>query len=121
VVAPDAVQKMQHWMGKGLTGMRIFTSGSTHAAQETFSPTRPHSRSGNTQRPGAVGLHADAAARPATFTNRAPEVPKVRDHRPFRPHRAADGPPFAAAAPLFALSKYPNVTLKLTHADRAVG
>src|SRR4029078_8257155 len=36
VVAPDAVQKMKHWMGKGLTGMRIFTSGSTHAEQETF-------------------------------------------------------------------------------------
>ena len=27
---------MKHWMGKGLTGMRIFTSGSTHAEQETF-------------------------------------------------------------------------------------
>ena len=36
VVAPDAVAKMRHWMGKGLTGMRIFTSGSTHAEQETF-------------------------------------------------------------------------------------
>ena len=36
VVAPDAVQKMKHWMGKDLTGMRIFTSGSTHAEQETF-------------------------------------------------------------------------------------
>src|SRR3979490_2233387 len=36
VVAPDAVQKMKHWIGKGLTGMRIFTSGSTHATQETF-------------------------------------------------------------------------------------
>ena len=36
VVAPDAVEKMKHWMGKGLTGMRIFTSGSTHAEQETF-------------------------------------------------------------------------------------
>ncbi len=36
VVAPDAVEKMKHWMGRGLTGMRIFTSGSTHAEQETF-------------------------------------------------------------------------------------
>src|SRR6266853_1621214 len=36
VVAPDAVAKMKHWMSKGLTGMRIFTSGSTHAEQETF-------------------------------------------------------------------------------------
>src|SRR5215208_5215286 len=36
VVAPDAVQKMQHWMGRGLTGMRIFTSGSTQLEQGTF-------------------------------------------------------------------------------------
>src|SRR6267154_2181957 len=36
VVAADAPAKMKHWMGKGLTGMRIFTSGSTHAEQETF-------------------------------------------------------------------------------------
>src|SRR3954471_5900348 len=36
VVAPDAPAKMKHWMSKRLTGMRIFTSGSTHAAQETF-------------------------------------------------------------------------------------
>src|SRR5882672_2912787 len=36
VVAPDAPAKMKHWMSKGLTGMRIFTSGSTHAEQETF-------------------------------------------------------------------------------------
>src|SRR6185295_3602564 len=36
VVAPDAVAKIKHWMGKRMTGMRIFPSGSTHAAQETF-------------------------------------------------------------------------------------
>src|SRR6201995_1686662 len=36
VVAPDNVDKMKHWVSRGLTGMRIFTSGSTHAAQETF-------------------------------------------------------------------------------------
>src|SRR5258708_50901 len=36
VVAPDAVAKMKYWTGKRLTGMRIFTSGSTHAEQETF-------------------------------------------------------------------------------------
>ena len=36
VAAPDAVARMKHWMAEGLTGMRIFTSGSTHAQQETF-------------------------------------------------------------------------------------
>jgi len=117
VVAPDSVQKMKHWMGKGLTGMRIFTSGSTHAEQETF--------------------FADEAAYPAwtfasdqglsvcmqmrvkglplleTVLKRFPKARVIIDH--FARAEAADGPPFAAAAPLWALSKYPNVTLKVTH------
>jgi len=117
VVAPDAAQKMKHWMSRGLTGMRIFTSGSTHAEQETF--------------------FAEAAAHPAwtfasdqglsvcmqmrvkglplleTVLQRFPKARVIIDH--FARAEAADGPPFAAAAPLWALSKYPNVTLKITH------
>ena len=29
ILAPDATQRMRHWMSKGLTGMRLFTTGST--------------------------------------------------------------------------------------------
>ena len=117
VVAPDAVEKMKYWMGKGLPGMRIFTSGSTHAEQDTF--------------------FADEAAFPAwhfasdlglsvcmqmrvkglplleTVLQRFPKARVILDH--FARAEAADGPPFASAAPLFALSRYPNVYLKLTH------
>ena len=117
VVAPDAVLKMKHWMGKGLTGMRIFTSGSTHAEQETF--------------------FADAAAFPVwqyasdeglsvcmqmrivglplleTVIQRFPKVRIILDH--FARAEAAEGAPFPSAAPLWALAKYPNVYLKLTH------
>src|SRR5678816_3430637 len=28
ILAPDATQRMRHWMSKGLTGMRLFTTGS---------------------------------------------------------------------------------------------
>jgi predicted TIM-barrel fold metal-dependent hydrolase len=117
VAAPDAVARMKHWMAEGLTGMRIFTSGSTHAEQETF--------------------FADEAAYPAwtfasdqglsvcmqmrviglplleTVLQRFPKARVILDH--FARAEAADGPPFAAAAPLFALAKYPNLYLKLTH------
>jgi predicted TIM-barrel fold metal-dependent hydrolase len=117
VVAPDAVDKMKYWRAKGLTGMRIFTSGSTQAEQGTF--------------------FADAAAYPAwnyasdtglsvcmqmrvkglplleTVLKRFPQVRVILDH--FARAEAADGPPFMAAAPLFALARYPNVYLKLTH------
>src|SRR5262249_25231996 len=44
---------------------------------------------------------------------RFPRVRVLMDH--FARAEAADGPPFAAAAPLFALAKHPNVYLKLTH------
>ena len=36
VLAPDAVEKMKHWIGKGFTGMRLFTTGSTMPGQATW-------------------------------------------------------------------------------------
>jgi predicted TIM-barrel fold metal-dependent hydrolase len=30
LLAPDAVARMQHWMQRGLTGLRLFTTGSTN-------------------------------------------------------------------------------------------
>ena len=45
--------------------------------------------------------------------DRFPKVRIILDH--FARVEAADGPPYAAAAPLFALAKYPNLYLKLTH------
>ena len=48
-----------------------------------------------------------------TVLKRFSRVPVILDH--FARAEAADGPPFASAAPLWALSKYPNLHLKLTH------
>jgi L-fuconolactonase len=48
-----------------------------------------------------------------TVLKRFPKVRVIIDH--FARAEAAGGPPFAAAAPLFALARYPNVYLKLTH------
>jgi predicted TIM-barrel fold metal-dependent hydrolase len=117
VVAPDAVTKMKHWMGKGLTGMRIFTSGSTHAAQETFfadAAAFPAWQYASDQGL-SVCMQMRVAGLPLleTVLKRFPGVRVILDH--FARAEAADGPPFAAAAPLFALAKYPNVYLKLTH------
>ena len=36
VLAPDAVEKMRHWMDRKLTGMRLFTTGSTMPGQATW-------------------------------------------------------------------------------------
>src|SRR5262245_54454097 len=117
VVAPDAAAKMKHWMGKGLTGMRIFTSGSTHAAQETFFADEaafPAWQYASDQGlPVCMQMRVAGLPLLETVLKRFPKARVILDH--FARAEAADGPPFAAAAPLFALAKYPNVYLKLTH------
>jgi predicted TIM-barrel fold metal-dependent hydrolase len=117
VIAPDAVAKMKHWMSKGLTGMRIFTSGSMHAAQETFFADEaafPAWQYASDQGL-SVCMQMRVTGLPLleSILRRFPKVRVILDH--FARAEAADGPPFASAAPLFALSKYPNVYLKLTH------
>jgi predicted TIM-barrel fold metal-dependent hydrolase len=117
VVAPDAVAKMKYWMGKGLTGMRIFTSGSTHAEQETFFADEvafPVWQYASDQGL-SVCMQMRVVGLPLleTVIKRFPKVRILLDH--FARAEAADGPPFGSAAPLWALAKYPNVYLKLTH------
>jgi L-fuconolactonase len=117
VVAPDAVQKVKHWLGKGLTGLRIFTSGSTHAEQETFFADEaafPVWQYASDQGV-SVCMQMRVVGLPLLeiVLKRFPRVRVLLDH--FARAEAADGPPFASAAPLFALAKYPNVYLKLTH------
>ena len=36
VLAPDAVARIEHWMERGLTGLRLFTTGSTMPGQATW-------------------------------------------------------------------------------------
>src|SRR5882724_9985117 len=117
VVAADAPAKMKHWMGKGLTGMRIFTSGSTHAEQETFFAEEAATPAWQfaSYQGLSVCMQMRVLGLPLleTVIKRFPKVRILLDH--FARAEAADGPPFASAAPLWALSKYPNVYLKLTH------
>jgi predicted TIM-barrel fold metal-dependent hydrolase len=117
VVAPDAVEKMKYWMMKGGTGMRIFTSGSSHAAQETFFADEaafPAWQFASDQRlPVCMQMRVAGLPLLETVLKRFPRVRVILDH--FARAEAGDGAPFAAAAPLWALTKYPNVYLKLTH------
>jgi L-fuconolactonase len=105
VVAPDAVAKMKHWMSKGLTGMRIFTSGSTHAEQETFfaeEAAYPAWQYASDQGLSVcMQMRVKGLPLLETMLKRFPSARVILDH--------------FARAEVWALSKYPNLTLKITH------
>ena len=117
VLAPDAVETMKHWMAKGLTGMRIFTAGSTQPEQQTFFAEPASFPAWQFAADNGLSVCMQMQLRGApllqTVMDRFPKVRVILDH--FARVEAADGPPYAAAAPLFALAKYPNLYLKLTH------
>ncbi len=116
VMAPDAPEKMKAWLSKGLTGMRLFTIGSTMPDQASWLDD-PKSYPA-WQAAGDLGLSICLQMSPKAFPEmlrmieRFPKVRIILDHmaRPVM----EDGPPYAAAESLFALGRFPNVFLKLT-------
>jgi L-fuconolactonase len=116
VLAPDAVDKMRHWLDRGFSGMRLFTTGSTMPGQQTwFADARTYPAWGFA---GEAGIPMCMQMTPQGFPQlrglleRFPQVRIILDHL-ARP-TLVDGPPFAADAEFFALAAYPNVFLKVT-------
>jgi L-fuconolactonase len=116
VLAPDAPEKMRFWRDKGLTGMRLFTIGSTMKTQaDWIDDPRVYPA---WQAAGELGLsicmQMSQAALPqlVALVKRFPTVKVLLDHlaRPV----LEDGPPYAAAASLFDLAQYPGIYLKVT-------
>jgi len=116
VLAPDAVERMRYWRGRGLTGLRLFTFGSTmHAQADWIDDPRAFPAWRAADELGLpICMQMSAAALPAlvAMVKRFPAVKVVLDHlaRPV----LSDGPPYAAAASLFALAQNPSVHLKVT-------
>jgi L-fuconolactonase len=116
VLASDAVEKMIFWMGKGLTGLRLFTTGSTMPGQADWLDD-PRSfpaweYAGKTCIPVCVQMTPKGIPQLVTLLERFPEVSVILDHL-ARPS-LEDGPPYTAAQSLFELVKYRNVYLKVT-------
>jgi predicted TIM-barrel fold metal-dependent hydrolase len=116
VLAPDAPERMRHWVGRKLTGLRLFTFGSTMQTQASWlddPKTFPAWECA-----GELGLSiclqmtAKAFPQMIRMIERFPKVRVILDHcgRPA----LEDGPPYVAADSLFALARYPTVFLKLT-------
>ena len=116
VLAPDAPERMRHWLGRGLTGMRLFTIGSTMPDQASWlddPKTYPAwEAAGEFGLSICLQMSAKAFPQMIKMTERFPKVPIILDHmaRPV----LEDGPPYAAATSLFDLARYPSVYLKLT-------
>ncbi len=116
VLAPDAPERMREWLGKGLTGLRLFTFGSTMSEQANWldDPKSYPAWAAASEFGLSVCLQMSAKAIPQAIgmAKRFPDVKIVLDHcaRPV----VDDGPPYTAAASLFDLARYKNIYLKLT-------
>jgi predicted TIM-barrel fold metal-dependent hydrolase len=116
VLAPDAPARIRYWNGRKLTGLRLFTFGSTMTQQASWLDDPKSYPAWDYA--GEVGLSiclqmsSSAFPQMVSMLERFPKVRVILDHcgRPM----LEDGPPYVAAQSLFALAKYPNVYLKLT-------
>lgn len=116
ILAPDACDAIAFWLGKGMSGIRLFTTGSSMPGQADW----------------LDDPRADAAWRYAEIHNltvclqmtpkaipqlvgiitRFPRVRVILDH--CARSTFDDGPPYSAAAALWGLASHSNVFLKLT-------
>jgi predicted TIM-barrel fold metal-dependent hydrolase len=116
VLAPDAPEHMRDWLSRGLTGMRLFTFGSTMSEQANWldDPKSYPAWTCASELGLSICLQMSAKAiqQAVSMARQFPNVRIILDHC-ARPN-LEDGPPYHAAASLFDLSRYANVYLKLT-------
>jgi len=116
VLAPDAVDKMKHWIGRGFSGMRLFTTGSTMPGQATWfadpSTYPAWEYAGEAAIPVCMQMTPQGFAQLRGLMDRFPKVRIILDHL-ARP-QLVDGPPYAADQAFFDLAKYGQVFLKVT-------
>ena len=116
VLAPDACERMRHWLSRGLTGMRLFTIGSTMPDQASGLDDPASYPAWKAA--GELGVSVCLQMSPAAFPQLIALLERFADVKVILDHLARptldDGPPYRAAAGLFALSRYKNLYLKVT-------
>jgi len=116
VLAPDAVTTFDYWLGRGCSGMRLFTTGSTMPDQATWFadpktyPFWEHATAKNV--PVCVQMKQAGIPLLRQIMDRFPKVTIILDHLSGAP--AQDGPPYASATEFLSLAKYRQVYLKIT-------
>jgi predicted TIM-barrel fold metal-dependent hydrolase len=114
--APDASEKIRYWHGKRVTGLRIFSAGSTMEKQADTLDDPMTFKAWETceelKIPVVTQLRREGLFMLFTLIRRFPNVKIVVDHLMHAPR--GDQPPYARVAFLFELAKYPNVHFKLS-------
>jgi L-fuconolactonase len=116
VMAPDAVETFDYWLGRGCTGMRLFTTGSTLPDQATWFadpktyPFWEHAAAKNI--PVCMQMKQDGLPLLRQILDKFSKVTMILDHLSRAPFE--DGPPYSQAADFLALAKYEQVYLKIT-------
>ncbi len=116
VMAPDAVKTFDYWLGRGCTGMRLFTTGSTLPDQATWFadpktyPFWEHAAAKNI--PVCVQMKQEGIPLLRQIMDKFPKVTIILDHLSRTPFE--DGPPYGQAADFLALAKYKQVYLKIS-------
>jgi predicted TIM-barrel fold metal-dependent hydrolase len=116
ILAPDACDTMAHWMARGMTGLRLFTTGSTMPGQagwlddpRSFPAWR---QAEDTRLPVCLQMTAAGIPQLEGVLGRFPGLRVVLDHlaRPVQD----DGPPYEGADSLWRLARFPGVYVKVT-------
>ncbi len=121
MLAGDNVTQLERWLDAGLSGLRIFTTGTTMPGQadwlddERTFPVWEYAQRHDVSI--CVQMAAAGIPKLVNLLTRFPRVRVLLDHL-ARPN-LAEGPPYASSAALFALADHPGVYLKLT--NRTIG
>jgi predicted TIM-barrel fold metal-dependent hydrolase len=116
VLAPDAVKTFDYWLGRGCTGMRLFTTGSTLPDQATWFadpqtyPFWEHAAAKHI--PVCVQMKQEGIPLLRQIMDKFPKVTIILDHLSRTP--IEDGPPYHQADEFMALAKYRQVFLKIS-------
>jgi predicted TIM-barrel fold metal-dependent hydrolase len=116
-MADDAVERIQHWQDQGLTGFRLFTTGTTMPGQADWLghpdsyPAWEYAEAHDI--PVCLQMTTDGIPALRRTLEHFPRTRVVLDHC-ARPD-LSDGAPYGAAKQLFELAEIPGVHLKLTH------
>jgi predicted TIM-barrel fold metal-dependent hydrolase len=115
-LAPDAPEKIRYWVGRGLTGMRLFTAGSTMQNQadwiddpRSFPAWESVSELGI---PVCMQMTVKAIPQLIHILERFSKATVILDH--LAKPSLSDGPPYLGATDVFRLADHKNLYLKVS-------